>query len=60
MFEGTEDDKIQVLADTYPIETLLEQNDVEEFKVIQWLVDEELLNLNDYFFDDDVIVGESD
>jgi hypothetical protein len=60
MFEGTEDDKIQVLADTYPLETLLEQNDVEEFLVVKWLVDEDLINLNDYFYDDDIIVGESD
>lgn len=60
MFEGTEDDKVQVLADTFPLETLLEQNDIEEFVIVRWLVDEGLLNLNDYFYDDDVIVGESD
>lgn len=60
MFEGDEDDKIQILADTYPLETLLEQNDVEDFVVVKWLVDEGHINLNDYFGFEDAEVGEED
>lgn len=60
MFEGTEDDKVQVLADTYPLETLLEQNDIEEFLIVKWLVDEGMVNLNDYFGFEDIEVGEED
>lgn len=53
-------DKIQILADTYPLADLLEQNDVEEYVVVQWLVDEGHLNVNDYFYEDELIVGEDD
>lgn len=60
MFEGDEDDKIKILADTYPIESLLEQNDVEEFIIVKWLVDEGMIDLDDYFGFEDVYVGESD
>lgn len=53
-------DKVQVLADYYPLEDLLEQNDVEERAVIQWLVDEGHLNINDYFYEDELMVGENE
>jgi hypothetical protein len=53
-------DKIQILADTYPLGDMLEQNDVEEYAVVKWLVDEGHVNLNDYFYEDELIVGEDD
>lgn len=53
-------DKIQVLADNYPLEDLLEQNDVEEYAVVKWLVDENLIDLDDYFGFEDVEVEEDD
>lgn len=52
-------DKIQILADNYPIEDLLEQNDVEEYAVVEWLVNEGFVDLDDYFFDE-LEVGEDD
>ena len=52
-------DKIQILADNYPLEDLLTQNDVEEYTVVQWLVDEGFIDLDDYFFED-VEVSEDD
>jgi len=53
-------DKIQILADNYPLVDLLEQNDVEEYAVVQWLVEEGLIDLDDYFFTEDIEVGEDD
>jgi len=53
-------DKIQILADSYPLEDLLEQNDVEEYVIVQWLVEEGMLDLEDYFGFEDVEVGEED
>lgn len=53
-------DKIQILADHYPLTDLLEQNDVEEYIIVEWLVDEGMIDLDDYFFDDDIHTGESD
>jgi len=52
--------KIQILANSYPIESLLEQNDVEEQTVITWLVEEGFLDLDDYFGFEDELVGEDD
>lgn len=53
------EDKIQILADNYPLDDLLVQNDVEEYAVVEWLVNEGLIDLDDYFFDE-VEVGEDD
>lgn len=54
-------DKIQILADHYPLRDLLEQNDVEDYAVVKWLVDEGLVDLNDYFYDEhNLIVGDDD
>jgi len=53
-------DKIQILADSYFLEELLHQNDVEERVVVKWLVEEGLLDLDDYFGFEDVEVGEDD
>lgn len=53
-------DKVQILADNYPLIDLLEQNDVEEYVIVQWLVDEGHVNLADYFYEDEMIVGEDD
>lgn len=52
-------DKIQILADNYPLTDLLEQNDVEEYIIVKWLVDEGMVDLEDYFFDE-VQVGDDD
>lgn len=53
-------DKIQILADSYPIEDLLTQNDIEEYVIVSWLVEEGMVDLDDYFGFEDVPVGEDD
>jgi len=60
MFEEEFDKRIQILSDYYEITDLLEQNDVEEYIIVKWLVDEGMVDLDDYFFDDDIDTGESD
>ena len=45
-------DRVKNLADYYPLDDLLEQNDIEVRVVVQWLVDEGLVDLDDYFFED--------
>jgi S-adenosylmethionine synthetase len=45
-------DLIQALADNYPLEDLLEQNDIEAYVVVKYLVDEGLIDLEDYYFKD--------
>lgn len=47
------DRRIKILADFYPIEDVLEQNDIEEYVVFEWLVTEGLIDLDDYFFDEE-------
>lgn len=46
------DNRVEILASNYPLQTLLEQNDLENRVVVQWLVDEGYVNLNDYFYED--------
>jgi hypothetical protein len=48
-------DKVKILAEYYPLQDILEQNDIENWVVVQWLVDEGLLNLEDYFYEDELI-----
>ena len=43
-------DRIQILADDYPLEDLLVQNDIEEYVIVKFLVEEGLIDLDDYFF----------
>lgn len=43
------DSKIRALAENYGIELLLEQNEISARLVIEFLVDENLLDLDDYF-----------
>jgi len=45
----TRKQQIKELADNYGIETLLEQNEIEEAYVVGLLVDEGVIDLNDYF-----------
>lgn len=49
------DERVKILGRYYPVEDLLAQNDVEPWVVVQFLVDEELINLNDYFYEDELI-----
>lgn len=51
-------DKERILADYYPLEDILEQNDIETWVVIKWLVDEGLIDLDDYFYND-ILVEEN-
>lgn len=44
--------KIEILAHYYPLEDLLEQNDIEPEVIVRYLVNEGLVDLDDYFFDD--------
>ena len=59
MFEEEFDKRVQILSDYYEITDLLEQNDVEEYIIVKWLVDEGMVDLEDYFFDE-VQVGDDD
>ena len=45
----TQDSKIVALIENYGIVLLLEQNDVTEYVVVKFLVDEGLIDLDDYF-----------
>ena len=51
-------DKIRILADYYPIQDILEQNDIETTLVLEFLVEEGLVDLNDYFYEDELIGAE--
>ena len=41
--------KLNALAENYGIELLLEQNDITPQFIIKFLVDEKLIDLDDYF-----------
>lgn len=41
--------KLNALADNYGIELLLEQNDITPHLIIKFLIDEKLIDLDDYF-----------
>lgn len=43
------DSKLRALAENYGLMILLEQNDITEEFVIRFLVDEGLINFDDYF-----------
>ena len=54
------DNRVQILADSYPLEDMLRQNDIEAYIVVKWLVDEGLVDLSDYFgFEDEEVDDES-
>ena len=42
----------EILAEYYPLDRLLEQNDINPLVVVKYLVDEGLIDLDDYFFED--------
>lgn len=44
--------KVEILAHFYPLQDILEQNDIENSVVVQFLVDEKLIDLDDYFYKD--------
>jgi hypothetical protein len=44
--------RITALTQNYGIMLLLEQNEIEEEVVVRFLVEEGLVDPNDYFFDD--------
>jgi|TARA_R110000803_G_scaffold29927_4_gene67891 hypothetical protein len=41
--------KLEALVENYGLELLLEQNDITPEFIIRFLIDEKLINLNDYF-----------
>jgi hypothetical protein len=43
------DSKLRALVENYGLLLLLEQNDISEERVIEWLVEERLIDLEDYF-----------
>lgn len=47
--------RIEILAHYYPLEDILEQNDIEPEVIIKFLVEEGHIDLEDYFFDDEVV-----
>ena len=50
--------KIEILAEYYPLDSILVQNDIEVETVLRWLVDEKLVNVNDYFYDEEIILDD--
>ena len=50
-----QESKIGALIENYGVVLLLEQNDVSEYVVVKFLVEEGLLDLDDYFnFDSEI------
>ena len=49
------DNRIKILGEYYPINDILEQNDIEGWVVVKFLVDEGLIELDDYFFEEEDI-----
>ena len=47
--------RIEILAHYYPLEDILEQNDIEPEVIIKFLVEEGYIDLEDYFFDNEVV-----
>jgi hypothetical protein len=45
-------DLLEHLLEDYGLETLLEQNDIEQRTVLEILIDKGLIDLEDYTFDD--------
>ena len=45
-------DKVQTLALYYPLDDILTQNDIEVEYILRWLVEEKMIDIEDYFFDD--------
>lgn len=43
------DSKIRALVENYGLILLLEQNDISEGVIVEWLVDEGFIDLDDYF-----------
>ena len=43
------DSKIVALVENYGLELLLEQNEISERIIVEYLVDEKLIDLDDYF-----------
>tara|TARA_R110000868_G_scaffold101092_1_gene278335 strand:+ start:6366 stop:6551 length:186 start_codon:yes stop_codon:yes gene_type:complete len=41
--------KLEALVENYGLELLLEQNDITPEFIIRFLIDEKLIDLNDYF-----------
>lgn len=52
--------RIEILAEYYPLQDILEQNDIENKVVIEFLVEEHLIDLDDYFYEDtEEVIDES-
>lgn len=43
---------IKILLDDYGLEMILLQNDIEEYFILEYLVNEGLVDLDEYFFTD--------
>jgi len=41
--------KLRALVENYGLMLLLEQNDITEERIIEWLIDERLIDLDEYF-----------
>ena len=53
-------DLVKSLAEHYPLEDLLINNDIEEYTVVRWLVEEGMVNLADYFYEDEQEISRDD
>lgn len=48
-------DKLEIMLEYYGLQHILEQNDVEDYKVLSLLIDEGLVDIEDYFYNDELI-----
>lgn len=55
-----DEQKLTLLIDAYGLEILMLQNDIEEATVLRWLIEEDMIDMNDYFFSDEPGVGSHD
>jgi hypothetical protein len=52
--------KLELLAKDYGLQEIMEQNDIEEEFVLGILYNEGLFDMEDYFYEDEEILNDSD
>lgn len=52
--------KLELLAEDYGVETIIEQNDIDPTEVLKLMFGAGLFDLNDYFYRDGALIDEQD
>ena len=50
--------RIEILDHYYPLEDILEQNDIEPEVIVRYLVNEGLIDLDDYFYNEEITLDD--